>query len=207
VHARIASSQVNRFLIVAQTKKSGMREAILQSAFTLFSHKGYSATTMAEIARASNMTVANLYVYFESKLAILHVLYQPWLAQQLEDLAEAVHKLRSPRSRLRRIFVGLWNDIPAADHGFANALLEALAVAPPEMVKSNELLLQLESFLANLVRESLPPERQHLMKNDLLPQLFWMAFDGFVINRHLGTQRDIPALAAALTDLMLGTEH
>lgn len=55
---------------MAQIKKPEVREAIIQAAFELFSRKGYTATTMAEIARTANMTVANLYVYFDSKLLI-----------------------------------------------------------------------------------------------------------------------------------------
>ncbi|WP_370460903.1 TetR/AcrR family transcriptional regulator [Herbaspirillum sp. AP21] len=190
--------------IVAQIKKSGMREAILESAFDLFSRKGYTPTTMAEIARASNMTVANLYVYFDSKLAILYEIYQPWLEQQLQALAESVRKFRTPRSRLRRVFTGIWGDIPASDHSFANALIEALAVSPQGMTKPNTLLMDVETFLTALISESLPPERAHLVRNDLLAHVIWMAFDGFTINQHLGDVRDVSAIADIMTNLLLG---
>lgn len=188
---------------MAQIKKSGMREAILESAFDLFSRKGYTPTTMAEIARASNMTVANLYVYFDSKLAILYEIYQPWLGQQLAALAESVRKFRTPRSRLRRIFTGIWGDIPAADHSFANALIEALAVSPQGMAKPNTLLIDVETFLTGLIAESLPAERAHLVKDHLLAHVIWMAFDGFTINQHLGDVRDVGAIADIMIDLLL----
>ncbi len=188
---------------MAQIKKSGMREAILESAFDLFSRKGYTPTTMAEIARASNMTVANLYVYFDSKLSILYEIYQPWLEQQLTALTESVRKFRTPKSRLRRIFIGLWSDIPAADHSFANALIEALAVAPKGMEKPNTLLIEVESFLTALITECLPEQQAHLTRDDLLAHIIWMAFDGFVINQHLGDLRDIGSIADIMTNLLM----
>ncbi|HCP78858.1 MAG TPA: TetR/AcrR family transcriptional regulator, partial [Pusillimonas sp.] len=64
---------------MVQIKKNDMREAILVSAFDLFSRKGYTATTMADIARQAEMNVGTLYVYFDSKMALLYVIYRPWL--------------------------------------------------------------------------------------------------------------------------------
>src|SRR5271155_227040 len=72
-----------RGFAVPQVKKSDKRSAILAAAFDLFSRRGYGATTMADIARAANTTVANLYVYFPSKLVILYEVYNPWLANQI----------------------------------------------------------------------------------------------------------------------------
>jgi len=189
---------------VAQVKKSGMREAILQAAFDLFSRKGYTPTTMAEIARASDMTVANLYVYFDSKLLILYDLYRPWLDAQLESLSESVRKFRTPRTKLRRVFIGLWGDIPAADHCFANALIEALAVAPRNMGKPNNLLVQVEDYLTRLLSECLPADSAVAADGNLLSHIVWMAFDGFVINSRIGDVRDTEKIADVMTTLLLG---
>lgn len=187
-----------------QVKKQGMREAIVEAAFHLFSQKGYTTTTMAEIARAANMTVANLYVYFDSKLMILYEIYRPWLGGQLDTLRQAVRRSRSPRSKLKRIFMGIWDDIPRAEHSFANALIEALASAPQNMGKPTDLLATVESFLTEMILESLPPERQALAKDGLLAHVIWMAFDGFVINQRIGDVRNISAVADLMTDLLLG---
>jgi len=189
---------------VAQVKKNGMREAILESAFHLFSRKGYTATTMADIARGAGMTVANLYVYFDSKLAILYEVYQPWLERQLASLAASSRKFRTPRSKLRRVFIGLWGDIPSADHSFANALIEALSSVPEGVGKSNNLLAQVEAFLTGLLADILPAERAELINNDLFSHILWMAFDGFVINQRIGDVRPIDAVADIMTDLLLG---
>ncbi|REE07361.1 TetR family transcriptional regulator [Paraburkholderia sp. BL27I4N3] len=187
-----------------QVKKAGMREAILAAAFDLFCRKGYSTTTMSEIARAAGMTVANLYVYFDSKLLLLYEIYEPWLNKQLEGVRESVAKLRTPRTRLRRVFIGLWGDIPAADHCFANALIEALSSAPPGMGKPVSLLASVEDLLDTMLTEILPPERMTFVRDQLLSHVVWMAFDGFVINQRIGDLRDVEKIADVMTDMLLG---
>jgi AcrR family transcriptional regulator len=190
-----------------QVKKAGMREAILTAAFDLFSRKGYTATPVAEIARAAGMTVANLYVYFPSKLAMLYEIYRPWLQARFVGLRAAALKYRSPRARLRRIFIGLWGDIPAADHCFANTLIEALAGAPPGTEKPDKLLLWSEEQLTRLLQDILPEDRKFLAGDPILANIVWMAFDGFAINRRIGDLRDVEALADRMTDLLLGASH
>src|SRR3546814_920933 len=110
---------------MVQVKKPAQRETILKRAFQLFARKGFKKTTMAEIAAASNMTVANIYVYFPSKLHLLYEIYQPLLKNQLSALADEVRVVDDPRERLRRIFMGLWETIPATHNGFANNLMQA----------------------------------------------------------------------------------
>ena len=189
---------------MAQVKKAGMREAILEAAFKLFCDKGYASTTMSEIARSAGMTVANLYVYFDSKLSILYEIYTPWLLAQLDDLRKRVQKCRMPRTRLRRVFVGVWRDIPAADQSFANTLIEALAGAPRNRGKSTDLLSRVEAFMTVLIAENLPSARAHVLENGLLSHVIWMAFDGFAINLRIGDLRDVDAIADLMADLLLG---
>ncbi len=187
-----------------QVKKAGMREAILEAAFDLFSRKGYTNTTMSEISRAAGMTVANLYVYFDSKLAILYAIYRPWTETNLNALRRSVLKFRTPRTRLKRIFIGIWRDIPGADHSFANTLMEALASAPEQMGKPNNLLEHVETFVTDLMLECLPEDRHHVVRNSDMSHIIWMAHDGFVINMRLGDLRDIDRISDLMADLILG---
>lgn len=191
---------------MAQVKKEEVREAILAAAFDLFCRKGYTATTMSEIARAAGMTVANLYVYFDSKLLIFYEIYTPWLLARVDTLRESALKFPTPRIRLRRIIVGLWGDIPAADHSFANAMIEALASAPMGTPKPNNLLEQCEIAITDLILGCLPPERTQLASNRLLSHILWMAFDGFAINSRIGDTRDLEAIATLMTDMILGPD-
>lgn len=176
----------------------------MTAAFSAFSQKGYSATTMTEIARLAGTTVANLYVYFDSKLIILYEIYEPWLIGQLHRLRAEVALLNGPRKKIERTLMGIWGDIPAADNAFANALIDALASAPAGLAKPNNLLMSVEKFLTQLLKDALPPERLAALGGDLFAHVIWMAFDGFVINQRIGDRRDIQRIAQLTTSLLLG---
>lgn len=189
---------------MAQIKKTEVREAILSASFDLFSRKGFSGTTMTEIARAANMTVANVYVYFDSKLELFYALYHPWLLEQLTQLAASVDKLRSPSSRLRRILIGVWYDIPARDHVFSVSMIQALAVVSPGSHRPTDLFTQAEQMLGEMIRTCLPQDRQDALDSKLVSYIIWMAFDGFVVNRLFGDTRDAEHLVDMMVRLLLG---
>lgn len=189
-----------------QVKKQAVEDAIVQSARALFSRRGFVSSTMAEIARRADTPVANLYSYFPSKLHILYAVYRPWLEQQLRSLRKSLQSQRSPRARVRHIVLTIWGEIPAADHCFANCLIEALAVAPEKTGKPNDLLRWCEKFVEELFVESLPEHRRYFASRLPLSHVVWMAFDGFVINRRLGDVRDLDAVADLFADLLLGAE-
>ena len=187
-----------------QIKKPAQRELIEKQAFQLFAARGFKRTRMAQIAAAAGMTVANIYVYFPSKAHLLYAIYRPMLMEQLEALAAAVRTLQGSEARVRRIFAGLWVDVPAEHNNFANNLMQALAEADPEEGKADaEFLTACETFVTNLLRESLPAERRHLVEDNRIAHLIWMAFDGFVINRRLGDVRNSTGIADLVADLLL----
>lgn len=188
---------------MAQIKKMEIRDAIVESAFTLFKHKGYTATTMSSIAREAGVTVSNLYVYFDSKFLILYAIYTPWFEEQVARLKESVNRLRQPRARLKRILIGVWSELPMADQAFANCMIEALASAPRQQGKPNDLLKWAEQQINEMMLETLPEERHHLLTDGLLAHTLWMAFDGFVINQRVGDCRDMEQIADLFSDMLL----
>ena len=92
IDEHINLSQLRRNM---QVKKSEVRDAILGSAFMLFSEQGYAQTTQAQIARRAGLAASSLYVYFDSKLDILFAVYRPWLMQRFDELEGRMAK--SPR--------------------------------------------------------------------------------------------------------------
>jgi len=56
---------------ISDEKKHEKKELILNVAFDLFAEQGYSATGMRDIMKAANVSKGGIYVYFESKTAIL----------------------------------------------------------------------------------------------------------------------------------------
>jgi AcrR family transcriptional regulator len=81
-------------------------EEIIQAALSLFSEKGYEATSVDEIARQSGMVKASFYKYFKSKEELL----QGTIAFVQEDMEKELEKVYlnsslSPREKLTRFYV------------------------------------------------------------------------------------------------------
>ncbi len=189
---------------MGQIKKASQHDLILRQAFKLFARKGFKPTTMAQIATAAGMTVANIYVYFPSKMHLLYAIYRPMLEQQLDRLAAEVRSLPDCDAKVRRIFRGIWCDLPAENNGFANNLMQALAEVDPKLGKADrEILNWCERFVTDLLRESLAPPQRHLADDSRIASLIWMAFDGFVINWRLGETRNSTMVADLMADLIL----
>ena len=177
---------------MVQVKKKQVRQAILDSAYDLFSERGYHSTTLQDVAELAGIGVSSLYSYFPSKLHLLYAVFEPWHKGEFEQLEKRILKLKSPRDRLFALLLGLWRDIPIANIGLTNSLMEAKPVP---------LLKWTEERLMRMLKAALPEVQ---VDHDALSTLFIMAYDGFVINRRLNDLRDIERLSNALCDLLLG---
>ena len=174
---------------MAQVKKPAVRDAILKSAFRLFSRQGYQGTTLSQIAAGSGMSTANVYVYFASKLEILYAIYDPWLRERLMQLEENLARVRDPHHRLRTLLKTLWRDIPAERNAFANNVMQAASTATPEEGYNPTLLRWVEDRIACQIYDTLPPGRREEFGSARFAHILMMAFDGFVINYHLRPAR------------------
>lgn len=70
--AREVASKLS-LVALRERKKDQTREALAQAAFALFQDKGYEATTVAEIARAANVSRRTFFRYYPTKDALLFV--------------------------------------------------------------------------------------------------------------------------------------
>jgi AcrR family transcriptional regulator len=184
IHARASESSIPDEPM-AQVKKPEIRNAILSAADRLFSERGYHNTTLAQIAAKANVSTANLYVYFQSKLDILYSIYDPWLRQRVAQLEGEVMRMRTPQQRVFKLLHALWCEIPSEKNGFANNFMQAITTSDPKEGYRPELLKWFEERIAAMLGESLPPERRALIAQARFTHLLAMAFDGFVIGNHL----------------------
>jgi AcrR family transcriptional regulator len=191
---------------MAQHKKPAVRGAILEGAFELFSRQGYANTTLAAIARSAEVSPGNVYVYFGSKLEILYALYDPWLRARVERLELELAKIQSPRTRLKRLLVALWRDIPAEENGFLNNIMQAITLTDSEEGYRSTLVQWLEARVEALIASALPTPRRAQLKRARLAHVVIMAFDGFAIHRHLHPKEDAidDATIAAVASMLLG---
>ena len=167
---------------MAQTKKNGVREAILQAAFAQFSEVGYSETSIPSIAAAAGISTANVYRYFPSKLQILYTLYEPWLVARLDELGASLAGIAEPRKRLEKLLLALWRELPRATNGFANNVMQALSTSGRNDAYDPHLRLLFQGRVADWIAAATDLTAR---ESRIVAGVALMAFDGFAMNVHL----------------------
>ena len=175
---------------VAQIKKKEVRQAILDAAYLIFAERGYTKANISHIAKAARVSPANVYVYFPSKLDILFAIYDPWLTRQFDALERSVSRIDDRSQRLVKILSTLWRDIPAANNGFANNMMQALSTTTAREGYKPSLRFASEKRLAKLLAECLPNLEHHRVRS--LASILFMAFDGYILNFHLTERATCP---------------
>lgn len=74
---------------------------ILEYATNVFYEKGYDAASMRDLSRASGMSLAGLYYYFESKERLLYLIQKHTFETVLRTLRERLELVNSPEERVR----------------------------------------------------------------------------------------------------------
>ena len=162
---------------MVQRKKEGVRDAILEASFRLFSEQGYNETSIPAIAREAGISTANIYVYFQSKMSILFQLYSPWLMARLDKLERSQRRIADPQERLRKLLLALWRDLPRENNGFTNNVMQAVSSASGDY--NPELRRLFQKRVAGWIGECLSTD---LHQADILAGVVLMAFDGFAMN-------------------------
>jgi TetR/AcrR family transcriptional regulator, cholesterol catabolism regulator len=74
---------------------------ILEYATNVFYEKGYDAASMRDLSRASGMSLAGLYYYFESKERLLYLIQKHTFETVLRELREKLDLVNDPETRVR----------------------------------------------------------------------------------------------------------
>jgi AcrR family transcriptional regulator len=172
-----------------QVKKQEVREAILSAAFALFSAKGYANTTLPQIAQRAGVSTTNLYIYFDSKLALLYAIHGPWIQAQFEALEADLRKTAAPRARLRVLLRTLFRDLPAREGGFANNIIQAIATVGPKDRYRPSLMAWLEERLGSMLALALPALAKATPSETGLAHFLMMAFDGYIVFHKIAPDR------------------
>lgn len=86
------------------TDESPKREAILQAALSLFAERGFHGTAVPEIAARAKVGAGTVYRYFESKEALVNVLYREWKARMSESAVRDFPVGLGPRATFHEVF-------------------------------------------------------------------------------------------------------
>jgi AcrR family transcriptional regulator len=74
---------------------------ILQHATEVFHDKGYEGASMRDLSRATGMSLAGLYYYFDSKEKLLYMVQKHTFETVLERLQDMLNGVTDPEERLR----------------------------------------------------------------------------------------------------------
>jgi len=78
---------------------------ILEHAIEVFYERGYEGASMRDLSRASGMSLAGLYYYFESKERLLYLIQKHTFSTIVTRLKERLKDANQPEQRIR-IFIG-----------------------------------------------------------------------------------------------------
>jgi TetR/AcrR family transcriptional regulator, cholesterol catabolism regulator len=76
------------------------RERILEEAVKLFYERGFSGTTLDDIAGKLGVTKPFIYTHFRSKVELLEAICRPTIEMSLEAIARAAQRPGTPSARL-----------------------------------------------------------------------------------------------------------
>src|SRR5262245_29811176 len=90
-----------------RTKPDDTRARIVETADTLFRRLGFAKTAVADIAAELQMSPANVYRFFPSKIAIVQAICQRCLSE-VEENAWAIARSKATASqRIERLLLGI----------------------------------------------------------------------------------------------------
>jgi len=87
--------------VAAVERRPGKRERLIAAALQLLHRHGIERTTLADIAKAADVPVGNVYYYFKTKDEVIGAVIEARVQQIKTTLAAIEARHRSPKSRLK----------------------------------------------------------------------------------------------------------
>ena len=91
-----------------QRRKEARPEEILDAALALFGEKGFSATRMVDVAKQAGISKGTLYLYFDSKEAILRSVVLEKITPQIVFVEELIEQFEGSSAELLKQVVHHW---------------------------------------------------------------------------------------------------
>ena len=173
------------------------RRAILERAAELFAGRGYSRTSMAEIAGACGVSKALLYHYYANKEQLLLDLLEAHFTRLLAAVEAADDALLAPKDRLGVLVRGLLDAYEGAD-AVHRVQINDLATLPDE--RQTELKAY-ERRLVALFADVLAEVNPRLRRGPLLKPVTMSLF-GMLNWHHMWFRSDGPISRAEYADLV-----
>jgi TetR/AcrR family transcriptional regulator, fatty acid metabolism regulator protein len=102
-HAPAAARRTSRSRRQPASARSDKRERILDAAVRVLARKGFHATRVSEVAKAAGVADGTIYLYFDSKDALLLSLFEDRVERLLRFLETELPRAKTASERLQRI--------------------------------------------------------------------------------------------------------
>ena len=129
------------------------RERILEEAVKLFYERGFTGTTLDDIAAELGVTKPFIYTHFRSKTDLLAALCKPTIELSLEAVTSAAKGLGSPTERLQRAVMDFTQVVLSRQANIAIYFREEKSLSPDALAEINALRKRFDRVLSKLLAE------------------------------------------------------
>jgi AcrR family transcriptional regulator len=129
------------------------RDRIIEEAVKLFYQRGFTGTTLDDIAAELGVTKPFIYTHFRSKTDLLAALCKPTIELSLAAVTRAAQTPGPPGARLHRAIVGFTEVVLSRQANIAIYFREEKNLAPAALAEINALRKRFDRVLSNLLRE------------------------------------------------------
>ena len=180
------------------------RERIVAEAVRLFYQRGYTGTTLDDIAAALGVTKPFIYTYFASKADLLAAVCLPTIEMSLGAVATAVEGGGTHTGRLRRAIEDVTRVVLRRQAEIAIFFREEKQIAPDMLHRIDALRERFDRVLAGLLADGVKAGEFALADTDLASlALGGMISWSYTWHRPHG-RLSADALAVRMADLALG---
>ncbi len=129
------------------------RERILEEAVKLFYQRGFSGTTLDDIASELGVTKPFIYTHFRSKVELLEAICRPTIELSLDAIAQAANSGGNATTRLRAGIVQFTKVVLQRQANIAVYFREEKNLTPAALDGINGLRKRFDHVLSQLIQE------------------------------------------------------
>lgn len=186
-------------------RKEARRNKIIAKALEIFAEKGFQETTIAEISKASGVSEATVYEYFNSKEELLFAIPEEITRESVEDFKKILPYLKGAEHKVRAIVLGYMTLYQGNPQYSALVLLHLKNNKKFQQTKAYELIRDIARLLLDCIKEGID---EGIFKKDLDPYLIRSMLLGTIehlcIRWHLlGAPNNIVDYVDPIIDLMM----
>jgi AcrR family transcriptional regulator len=131
------------------------RERILEEAMKLFYARGFTGTTLDDIAAELGVTKPFIYTHFRGKVELLAALCKPTIEMSLDAVATAAATPGTATERLRMAVEGFTRVVLQRQANIAIYFREEKNLSPEALAEINALRKQFDRLLSGLLAEGI----------------------------------------------------